>query len=69
MVVESHDAEVAAAQFRDGSPETIPVVLLALNPQRLLKHANAPFPLQIGSLPQHFAFEVICEAVLQAFAA
>jgi len=63
-ILESHHPQVPAAQFRNRRPKAVSVVLLALRPNRVLKHANTPRLLEVGALPLHFLLKIVGELVL-----
>lgn len=64
LIVEGHHSKIAVGQFRDYAPETPSVVLLALDPNRMLYDRDAPFATEIRSLAQDLALEIVDEAIL-----
>jgi hypothetical protein len=49
-IVESNYAEKSAAEFGNDCPVTVPVILLARDPQRVLDDPDTPFTPKIRSL-------------------
>ena len=64
LIVEGHYSKIAVGQFRDYAPEAPPVVLLALNPKRILYVRGAPFATEVRSLAEDLTLEIGGEAIL-----
>jgi len=64
FVVQGHNSKIPIAEFRDHSPESIPVVLLPLDANGSLNNSDTPFAAKIGALPKDFALEIPGEAVV-----
>ena len=64
LIVEGHYSKIAITQFRDYAPETPPVVLLALDPNRMLYHRDAPFATEVRPLAENLTLEIVGEAIL-----
>jgi hypothetical protein len=65
LVVEGHYSKIPPAEFRDYGPESVPIVLLALDPEGILDDGDAPLATQVWPLPQYLAFEILREAILR----
>lgn len=60
-VFQGHDPQHTAIEFSDNSPEPKTIILLALNPERFFDYPDAPFLLEVWSLPQYFFFKIFRE--------
>jgi hypothetical protein len=65
LVVEGHDSKIPPVEFRDYRPESVPIVLLPLDPEGMLDDGDAPLATQVWPLPQYLAFEILREAILR----
>lgn len=57
-ILEGDHPQVAAAQFGDRRPESIPICLLHLGSNRVLDDISAPFLLQVGPLSKNLVLEI-----------
>ena len=64
LIVEGHDSKIAVGQIRDYAPESPPVVLLALDPNRILYDGDAPFATEVRPLAKDLTLEIVGEAIL-----
>lgn len=64
LIVEGHHSKIAVAQVRDYAPEAPPIVLLALDPNRILYDRDAPFATEVRPLAEDLTLEVVGEAIL-----
>ncbi len=62
-VVERDDSKVTIAELRNSAPKSIAVGILPLDPNRIFNYGDAPFPTQVGSLPENFGLEALGEEV------
>ena len=64
LIVEGHYSKIAVGQVRDHAAEAPPVVLLALDPNRILYDRDAPFATEVRPLAEDLALEMVGEAIL-----
>jgi hypothetical protein len=64
LVVQRHYSKIPIAEFRNHGPESIAVVFLAFNAERLLDDRDTPLTTKIRSLAEHFALKILREAIL-----
>jgi hypothetical protein len=63
LIRKGDHSQVTTVQLRDGSPESMTIHALRFVAEGMCDNADAPLTLQIGALPKHDCFEVLCELV------
>jgi hypothetical protein len=63
LVLQGDDPKHAATEFVDTPPETKSVMFLGLAVQGILDDPNAPFLLDVGTLPHNLVLEIVSEPV------
>jgi hypothetical protein len=64
LVIQGHYSKIPTAELRDHCPESVAIVLLALDPNRVGHDGDAPLAPKIRSLAKYFVFEILREPIL-----
>jgi len=64
LVAESDDSQHPALKFRNHTPESVPVMLLRLNFQRILDNTDTPFLYQVRPFSQNFFFKIFSKLII-----